>query len=100
MVYAEILAGGQGTRMGHTDMPKQFLMLGNKPILIHTVEQFMLVNEIEKIIICCPREWILHTKDIIKKHITNYSKIDVIEGGSTRNESIINGVNLSKKNMA
>lgn len=32
MIYAGILAGGKGTRMGITDMPKQFLELGSKPI--------------------------------------------------------------------
>ena len=36
MIYAGILAGGKGTRMGNTDLPKQFLMLGEKPIIIHT----------------------------------------------------------------
>ena len=38
MIYAGILAGGTGSRMGITDMPKQFLDLGGRPILIHTVE--------------------------------------------------------------
>ena len=36
MIYAEILAGGKGTRMGNTEMPKQFLTIGNKPIIVHT----------------------------------------------------------------
>ena len=40
MIYGGILAGGKGTRMGRTELPKQFLTIGNKPIIIHTVEQF------------------------------------------------------------
>ena len=48
MIYAGILAGGTGSRMGITDMPKQFLDLGGRPILIHTVEKFLLVHEIQK----------------------------------------------------
>ena len=36
MIYAGILAGGTGSRMGITDMPKQFLDLGGRPTLIHT----------------------------------------------------------------
>ena len=48
MTYVEILAGGKGTRMGNTEMPKQFLQLGTKPIFIHTLEQFLLNNEIDK----------------------------------------------------
>ena len=37
MIYAEVLAGGKGTRMGNTELPKQFLMLGKKPVVIHTL---------------------------------------------------------------
>ena len=38
MIFAAILAGGVGSRMGNSDVPKQFLNLGDKPILIHTIE--------------------------------------------------------------
>ena len=41
MVFGAILAGGKGTRMG-IDKPKQFLMLGSRPIIIHTIEKFIL----------------------------------------------------------
>ncbi|CON25449.1 cytidylyltransferase [Streptococcus pneumoniae] len=40
MIYAGILAGGTGTRMGISNLPKQFLELGDRPILIHTIEKF------------------------------------------------------------
>ena len=69
MVYAEILAGGIGRRMGNSDMPKQFLMLGNKPIIIHTLEQFLLVNELSKIIVGCPKDWVGYMRDLIVKYI-------------------------------
>ena len=42
MIYAGILAGGTGTRMGISNLPKQFLELGDRPILIHTIEKFVL----------------------------------------------------------
>jgi 2-C-methyl-D-erythritol 4-phosphate cytidylyltransferase len=90
MIYAEILAGGQGKRMGNTEMPKQFLMLGSKPILIHTIEQFVINKNIDKIIVCVPKDWISHTKDIIGKYLPA-KEIEIIEGGSTRNETIMNG---------
>lgn len=51
MKYAGILAGGIGSRMGNVPLPKQFLDLDNKPILIHTLEKFILINDFEKIII-------------------------------------------------
>ncbi len=48
MKYAGILAGGIGSRMGNVPLPKQFLDLDNKPILIHTLEKFILINDFEK----------------------------------------------------
>ena len=70
-VKAIVLAGGKGTRMGNTDMPKQFLMLGNKPIFIHTIEQFMLNKDVDKILLCCPKVWMAHAKDTIDKYIAD-----------------------------
>ena len=39
-VYAVVLAGGVGSRMGQQEKPKQYLEVGNKPIIIHTLEKF------------------------------------------------------------
>lgn len=97
MVYAEILAGGKGTRMGNTDLPKQFLMLGSKPIIIHTIEQFMLVDKIDKIIICCPKAWMTYMEDLLGKYLPNKSDIAIVEGGATRNETIMNGCKFIEK---
>ena len=94
MIYAEILAGGKGTRMGNTELPKQFLMLGDKPIFIHTVEQFMLNRRIDKILICCPEAWISYTKDTLKKYIADRTKIVVVKGGASRNDTIMNGLSF------
>lgn len=92
MIYAEILAGGKGTRMGNINMPKQFLTLNNKPIIIHTIEKFMLNSKFDKILIVSPKEWIHYTKDIISKHIGENDKLVVVEGGQDRNGSIMNGI--------
>lgn len=92
LIYAEILAGGKGTRMGNVNMPKQFLPLNNKPILIHTVEKFILHQEFEKILVICPKEWINHTKNIMDKYIGTNEKIVIVEGGADRNESIMSGI--------
>lgn len=91
MIYAEILAGGKGTSMGNTDMPKQFLMLGTKPIIIHTIEQFTINDKISKIIVCCPKDWLTYTNDLLKKYLPNVDTIEIVCGGNTRNETIING---------
>lgn len=94
MIYAEILAAGKGSRMGHTEMPKQFLMIGDKPIIIHTLEAFLLNQRFEKIIVVTPKQWIGHTEDIIAKYLPTdiTGRLCVCEGGADRNESIMNGI--------
>lgn len=96
MIYAGILAGGKGTRMGLQDMPKQFLELENRPILIHTIEKFLLVPEIFKIAVGVHPDWVSYAEDLVDKHLDAYKeKILIIEGGSDRNitiENIIKGL--------
>lgn len=99
MIYAEILAGGQGTRMGNTEMPKQFLMIGKKPVFIHTVEQFLVNKRVDKILICCPAQWMAHTKGTLKKYVCDTSKIFVVEGGATRNDTILKGCRFIEENF-
>ncbi len=94
MIYGEILAGGSGTRMGNTEMPKQFLMLGDRPIIIHTIEQFLINQSFSKIIVCCPKEWISHAEDLLEKYSIDTDRVEITAGGTTRNETIINGCKL------
>ena len=49
MVYGVVLAGGVGNRYGNVEKPKQYLMLGNKPIIIHTIEKFFVNDKFEKV---------------------------------------------------
>lgn len=88
MNYVGLLAGGNGTRMGKTELPKQFLSLGNKPIIIHTLEQFIISENIDKIIIAVPANWISYTENIVKKYC-NSNKVVIIKGGNSRNETIM-----------
>lgn len=91
MIYAGILAGGKGTRMGITDMPKQFLELGSKPILIHTIEKFLLVPDFDKIVLGIHPDWITYTEDLLDKHLSQYlDRIIIAEGGHDRNTTIEN----------
>lgn len=101
MIFAAILAGGTGTRMGNIDKPKQFLLLGNKPIIIHTIEKFYINNEFDKIIVLCPKQWINYTEDLIKKYIPDSNNnILVIEGGELRNSTIMNAINYIQNNFS
>lgn len=92
MVYGVILAGGIGSRMGG-DKPKQYLNIKGKPIIIYTIEKFFSVPDFEKIIVLCPKQWVEHTKNLIEKHIAPVGeRVCVIEGGDTRNETIMNAI--------
>lgn len=92
MVYGVILAGGIGSRMGG-NKPKQYITIKNKPIIVYTVEKFFAVPDIEKIIVLCPAQWVGHTKNLIEKHIAPaLDKTVVVEGGHTRNETIMNAI--------
>ncbi|SFR58767.1 IspD/TarI family cytidylyltransferase [Anaeromicropila populeti] len=96
-VFAIILAGGVGSRMGNMEKPKQFIELGNKPIIIHTIEKFFVMSEFQKVLVLCPRQWIRHTEDLIRRFIPETEKICVIEGGETRNDTIIQGITYIEK---
>lgn len=94
MIYAGILAGGYGWDQRKDDMPKQFMPIGSKPIIIHTVEQFIVNPSIQKIIIAVPENWVVYTKDLLRKHITAGDKIDVILGGHNKNNTLHGIVNF------
>ena len=91
-VFALILAGGKGTRMGNVEKPKQFMEVGGKPIIIHTIEKFALYDAFDAVIVLSPKQWINHTADLVRKYIPNHEKIVVIEGGAARNETVMNGI--------
>jgi 2-C-methyl-D-erythritol 4-phosphate cytidylyltransferase len=92
MIYGVVLAGGVGSRMGNVGKPKQYLLIGDKPILIHTLEKFYMQSEFEKVLVLCPSEWMTHTKNLIRKYMKETEKIVVLEGGDTRNETIMNAI--------
>lgn len=98
MIFAAILAGGIGSRMGGTDTPKQFLTLGNKPVIVHTIEKFVINDKIDKIIVLTPKNFINHTNHLIDKYISSSDDIIVIEGGQTRNDTILNSINYIDEN--
>lgn len=90
MNIALIVAGGSGTRFGG-ETPKQFLLIDNKPLLAYTIEAFNKVKNIDQIVLVVPKEYINEVKKY--KVDFNLSKISkVVEGGTTRQESVKNGL--------
>jgi 2-C-methyl-D-erythritol 4-phosphate cytidylyltransferase len=90
LIYAGILAGGTGKRMGYVDTPKQFLNLGGKPLIIHTLEKFLLNARFDRIYVGVVRDWMTHTEDIISKYIGQNERLTVCEGGADRNGTVMN----------
>ncbi|MGG2108510.1 IspD/TarI family cytidylyltransferase [Lysinibacillus pakistanensis] len=101
MKFALILAGGTGQRMGNVEMPKQFLLLNNKAIILHTLEKFYLFkDELTKIIVVTHPNWLAYTQDLIRKNFEKVSSIfEVIKGGETRNDTVLCGINYISQNF-
>lgn len=97
-IYGVVLAGGIGTRMGNVEKPKQFLEVGKKPIIVHTIEKFVVNPQFTKVIVLSPKQWVNYTRDVIKKHIKLADKVDVIEGGATRNDTVMNSIRHIEEN--
>lgn len=82
---AVLLAGGSGKRMG-SSLPKQFLKIGNKPIIQHTIEAFENHQSIDEICIVINAEYHKEVNDLIAEN--NYEKIRyVLSGGKERSDS-------------
>ena len=89
-LYAVIVAGGIGTRMG-TDIPKQFLELAGKPVLMHTIERFLTFSNSIHIITVLPGEYLEFWDQLKKKYTFTLPHI-IVRGGETRFISVRNGL--------
>ena len=93
MNTALIFAGGSGQRMNTRTLPKQFLELNGKPIIIHTIENFENHPQIDAILVVCIEEWIPYLRGLLEKyHIQKVKWITA--GGDTGQQSIRNGLQL------
>src|SRR5215213_3000860 len=93
--YAIIVAGGTGTRMG-TSIPKQFLLLNDRPVLYYTLKVFLEAYADIKIILVLPEEYTDLGREIIDAYF-DYSRIQITAGGDTRFDSVKNGLRLAEK---
>ncbi len=87
-----IVAGGKGLRMG-SDLPKQFLPMGGKPVLMHTLEVFRRYDETIQLIVVLPREQQNFWKQLCEEHHFSVEHL-VADGGETRFHSVKNGLAL------
>ena len=90
--YVLIVAGGKGLRMGG-DIPKQFLPIGGKPILMRTIDAFRSVLDDVKIVLVLPADQHDYWQELCRKHDFLSPEL-IANGGATRFHSVSNGLNL------
>ncbi|GHU83310.1 D-ribitol-5-phosphate cytidylyltransferase [Clostridia bacterium] len=91
MIYAAILAGGSGTRMHISSLPKQFLNLQGKPIIIHTLEKMLMCNRFHAVYLGIHPGWMAYMYDLLEKYdLSEDKRIKLAPGGSDRNDTIFN----------
>ena len=93
---AVIFAGGIGRRMSSQALPKQFLQLYDKEIIVYTLEHFENHPNIDGIVIACVEEWIPYMLDLIDKYRLK-KVLSIVPGGKTGQGSIYNGLVAAQK---
>jgi 2-C-methyl-D-erythritol 4-phosphate cytidylyltransferase len=88
--YALIVAGGKGTRM-NTPVPKQFLELAGRPVILHTIDAFIKYSKQIKIIVVLPENDFSLWKELTVKHHFDFPVV-LQTGGETRFESVKRGL--------
>lgn len=97
MVVAGIVAGGIGSRMGQYNVPKQFIELKSKPIIVHTVEKFLSSIDVDYVVIGVHKNWVQYCEDIKNKYFPDEKRLFITEGGYDRNATIKNIIDAAQE---
>lgn len=97
MVIAGIVAGGVGQRMGRSNMPKQFMKLAGKPVVIHTIEKFLASPEIDAVVVGVHPDWLHMMADLTAKYFPEEKNLVLAPGGDSRNGTIRNIIEKSEE---
>lgn len=90
--YVIIVAGGRGLRMG-SELPKQFLLLGGKPVLMHTIEAFYRYDADIQVVLVLPRDHQDYWKSLCSSYHFEIPH-RIVDGGETRFHSVRNGLQV------
>lgn len=93
-LYVVIVAGGSGKRMG-AEIPKQFMVLAGRPLLMHTIERFKAFSQSIEIITVLPENQLRHWIELQKQYSFTIPQT-IVKGGSTRFQSVKNGLKFVK----
>lgn len=90
MIYGAMLAGGSGTRIKSSVIPKQFIEINSQPIIIHTLKNMLKLDRFDLIYIACREDYIDYLKKQVEDNISNSNKVRIIKGGKERMDTIRN----------
>lgn len=90
MIYGAMLAGGSGTRVKSSDVPKQFIEINGQPIIIHTLKNMLKVKRFDCVYIACREDYIGYLKKQAEDNVDEPERVRVIAGGRERMDSIHN----------
>lgn len=90
-----IFAGGVGKRMHSKDVPKQFLYIYGKPIIVHTLEHFQKNDEIDCVVVSCVESHIEFMNELTEKYRLT-KVVDIVSGGNTGQQSIYNALKAAE----
>lgn len=91
-----IFAGGIGKRMNSRELPKQFLRIYDKPIIVHTIKHFEKCRDIDAVVVVCVAEWLDYFNELVSKYRLDKVK-SVVSGGESGQLSIYNGLIAAEK---
>lgn len=93
-----LLAGGVGSRMG-ANIPKQYLKVKDKPIIVYTMEKLQRSEDVDAIEVVCNKEYVEYVKELVAEYnITKVRWVNV--GGSTCQDSIRNGIYAIREDVS
>lgn len=98
MTAVGIVAGGTGSRMGATDLPKQFLPLCGLPVIVHTARAFLSNDAIDSVIIGVNPDWYDFMKVLAEKYLSG--NVFITKGGSDRNGTVENIIRCAVEKLS
>lgn len=90
MIYTILVASGKGSRMGE-EIPKQFLLLDDKPILYYSMQLFLNYHPEVQIVLVVPQDC-KYAEEFIEKYVHGNTRLSIVYGGETRFHSVQNGL--------
>ena len=90
MVLGAILGAGLGTRIKEFDIPKQFVLIENRPVIAYSMDSFYNSGLFDKIFVVVNREWKEYLVPFINSEYNDPDRFEIVEGGNSRLNSYFN----------